>query len=191
MENNNTGQRTVYNGQRNNHAAYSAQAKQGLGSPDPGPRKRLESFRELKIWQKGMLLVKAIYGVTRSFPQEERFGLTDQMRRAAVSIPSNIAEGFQRWHEKEFKQHLNIALGSLAELETQVLIACELNYLHKDAFQTLEETIAHTTKMTINMAKALQTRTGDRRPEAKNERLVRRTSSDIQEKERTPSPLRY
>lgn len=78
-----------------------------------------------------MALVQAIYQVTKAFPSEERFGLTDQMRRAAVSIPSNIAEGAGRNGNKEFLRFLFIARGSLAELETQLLIARDLDYIGK------------------------------------------------------------
>jgi len=147
MENNNTAQRSTNNGQQNPGG--------GSRSPNPGPRKRLESFKDLKTWQKGFALVNEIYRATKTFPREELYGLTSQMRRAAVSIPSNIAEGFQRWHEKEFKQHLNIALASLAELETQVLIASELNYLDKPFCKNILETIDHVTKMAVNLAKKL------------------------------------
>lgn len=136
--------------------AFVEQKGEVPGSPDPGPRKRLESFKDLKTWQMSVTLVKEIYKVTKLFPREEFYGLTSQMRRASVSVPSNIAEGFQRWHEKEFKQHLNIALGSLAELETQILIACELNYLEKAQLQPLEEGINHITKMTVNLAKKIR-----------------------------------
>lgn len=147
MESNNTTQQATHNGQQSSVG--------GPRSPNPGPRKRLESFKDLKTWQKGFDLVKEIYRVTKTFPREEVYGLTSQMRRAAVSVPSNIAEGFQRWHEKEFKQHLNIALASLAELETQTLIAGELNYLDKSSCQSIRETINHTTKMAVNLAKKL------------------------------------
>ena len=87
------------------------------------------SFRDLEIWKRGIDLVKSIYEITKSFPNSECYGLTSQIRRAAVSIPSNIAEGHIRGHKAEFRQFLFIALGSLAELETQVIIANELGYL--------------------------------------------------------------
>jgi len=87
------------------------------------------SFRDLEIWKRGIDLVKSIYEITKSFPNSECYGLTSQIRRAAVSIPSNIAEGHIRGHKAEFRQFLFIALGSLAELETQVIIAHELGYL--------------------------------------------------------------
>jgi four helix bundle protein len=92
---------------------------------------KIKNFKDLKIWQRGMELAKAIYQVTDSFPAKEIYGLSSQMRRSAVSIPSNIAEGFMRKHNKEYKQFLYIALGSLAELETQVLLSEELGFFKK------------------------------------------------------------
>lgn len=75
---------------------------------------KIKSFKDLKIWQKGIEIVKDVYDITKSFPKEELYGLTSQMRRCVVSIPSNIAEGFKRYHNKEFKQFLYITLGSSA-----------------------------------------------------------------------------
>lgn len=92
-------------------------------------KKIIRSFRDLRIWTKGIELVKKIYKITHTFPKEELFGLTSQLRRAAVSIPSNVAEGHIRNHQKEFKQFLFISLSSLAELETQLIIAKELGYI--------------------------------------------------------------
>ncbi|UKM63633.1 four helix bundle protein [Flavobacteriaceae bacterium GSB9] len=89
--------------------------------------------KELDVWKYGMDLVELIYKVTSAFPDDERFGLTSQMRRAAISIPSNIAEGCGRKSDKELIQFLSIALGSVAELETQYLIAVRLNYIVTDS----------------------------------------------------------
>ena len=91
---------------------------------------KIKNFQDLRIWQKGIEVVKDIYIVTKKFPKEELYGLTSQMRRSAVSIPSNIAEGFRRYHNKEYKQFLYIAMGSCAELETQIIIATELGYIN-------------------------------------------------------------
>jgi len=90
---------------------------------------KIKNFQDLRIWQKGIEVVKDIYILTKKFPKEELYGLTSQMRRSAVSIPSNIAEGFRRYYNKEYKQFLYIALGSFAELETQIIIANELDYI--------------------------------------------------------------
>ena len=87
------------------------------------------SYRDLVAWNKAMELVTEIYRVTRKFPKEEIFGLVSQLRRSSISIPSNIAEGKGRLSKGEFRQFLRIARGSLAELETQILIAQNLNYL--------------------------------------------------------------
>ena len=79
---------------------------------------KIKSFKDLKIWQKGIEIVSDTYILTKKFPKEELFSLTSQLRRSAISIPSNIAEGFKRFHNKEYKQFLFITLGSCAELET-------------------------------------------------------------------------
>ncbi|MBI2033815.1 MAG: four helix bundle protein [Candidatus Liptonbacteria bacterium] len=86
----------------------------------------MESFKQLTVWQKSIQLVKEIYRVTDKFPASEMYGLVSQMRRAAISIPSNIAEGKKRKTKKDFLQFLRIADGSAAELETQIIIAKEL-----------------------------------------------------------------
>ena len=96
-------------------------------------------YKELLVWQKGIALVKQVYELTRSFPADEKFGLVPQMRRAAVSIPSNIAEGQARHTTKEFVQFLSHAEGSLAELETQLIIGVDLGYCTaQDAAAALE-----------------------------------------------------
>ena len=88
-----------------------------------------ESFRNLKVWQDSMMLVEEIYNVTRSVPRDERFGLTAQIRRASVSIPSNIGEGKRRKRQQVFLNHLNIALGSQAEVDVQLEIAKRVGFL--------------------------------------------------------------
>lgn len=93
----------------------------------------IRSYRDLKAWQLGMDVVRQIYKCTATFPGTERFGLASQMRRAAVSVPSNVAEGHARRSTREYCRFLEIALGSLAELETQILIAQELGYLKEEA----------------------------------------------------------
>jgi len=86
------------------------------------------TYKELRVWQSAMALVRDVYVQTRDFPREELYGLTQQMRRAAVSLPSNIAEGQGRLSENEFRQFLGLARGSLLELETQEQIAADLQY---------------------------------------------------------------
>jgi four helix bundle protein len=90
---------------------------------------KVKHYQELIVWQKSMDLVEEVYRATRSFPREEIYGITSQLRRAAVSIPSNIAEGQGRRTTADFLRHLSIAYGSLLELETQILIAARLRYL--------------------------------------------------------------
>ncbi|NPU98920.1 MAG: four helix bundle protein [Candidatus Omnitrophica bacterium] len=95
----------------------------------------LKSYRELIVWQRGMELAELIYKLTKEFPKEELYGLTSQVRRAAVSVPSNIAEGQGRNSTKEFRNHLSMAYGSLQELETQILLAHRLGYLKQEGLQ--------------------------------------------------------
>lgn len=98
----------------------------------------MKDHKDLIVWQKSMELTRIIYTLTKRFPQGEIFGLTNQIRRAVVSIPSNIAEGFGRNSDKQFIHFLKIAKGSAAELETQLLISRDLSYLTaKDAKSTL------------------------------------------------------
>jgi four helix bundle protein len=101
----------------------------------------VRKFRELVVWQKALDLVKEIYRVTQEFPKEEIFGLTSQLRRAAVSVPSNIAEGQGRLTEKEFRQFLGNARGSLAEVETQIIIANDLDFINDQDFKNLSAMI--------------------------------------------------
>ena len=93
--------------------------------------------------------------MTKKFPKEELYGLTSQMRRSAVSIPSNIAEGFRRYHNKEYKQFLYIAMGSCAELETQIIIAHELNYLNDTDKIEIIEKLKYICRMTVKLINKL------------------------------------
>src|SRR5262245_7832711 len=108
-----------------------------------GEPKKAGSYRDLIVWQKAVTLAKMIYGLTQKFPSEEKFGLTSQMRRAAVSIPSNIAEGQARRGSREFIQFIAQAEGSLAEVDTQLTLATDLGYAAQsqtsEAVQLIEE----------------------------------------------------
>jgi four helix bundle protein len=119
---------------------------------------KIKSFKELKIWQKGIEIVKDTYALTKDFPKEELYGLTSQMRRSAISIPSNIAEGFKRYHRKEYGQFLHIALGSAAELETQLIIAKELGFVTKDPdlFNGILEKLDHICRMISSLLSKLR-----------------------------------
>ena len=98
-------------------------------------------YKELLVWQKGMVLAKMVYVLTQRFPMDERFGLTSQLRRAAVSVPSNIAEGQARHGTGEFLQFLSHAEGSLAEIETQLLLSVDLGFCKRtDVESPLNET---------------------------------------------------
>lgn len=99
----------------------------------------VSSFRGLRVWQAGMDLVEEVYRLTLLFPRQEIYGLTSQIQRAAVSIPSNIAEGQTREHSKEYLHHLSIAQASLAELETQLEIASRLRYLPAERFKPVSD----------------------------------------------------
>ena len=101
----------------------------------------MRSYRDLNVWKDGMDLAVEIYAATRSFPSEERFGLVQQMRRAAVSIPSNIAEGYGRRTARQRYNFLENALGSVFELETQTELSSRLEFLTDEHFQKLAETI--------------------------------------------------
>jgi len=104
-----------------------------------GNRVKAASYKDLLVWQKGIELVKGVYKITKCFPSDEKFGLVSQMRRAAVSVPSNLAEGQARKSTREFVQFVSQSEGSLAELDTQLIIAVELEYCPKsEANQTFE-----------------------------------------------------
>ncbi|MGE4073006.1 MAG: four helix bundle protein [Lysobacterales bacterium] len=101
-----------------------------------------QSYRDLVVWQRAIDLTPAVYVAIRTFPNYETYALTDQIRRAVVSIPANIAEGQGRQHRKEFLQHLNIAKGSLAELHTLLIVAQKLEYLSPNQLLLLEEQLS-------------------------------------------------
>ena len=107
----------------------------------------MHNFRKLDIWTKSMSLVTEIYQLTNSFPSEERFGLISQMQRAAVSIPTNIAEGSAKSSNKDFARFLEISIGSALELETELIIASNLDYLNSEVFDSLVEKITEIQRM--------------------------------------------
>lgn len=106
----------------------------------------IKTYRDLIIWQKSMSLVTEIYNATNSFPSSELYALTNQLRRCAVSIPSNIAEGYGRNSTGDYKRFLQIAVGSLFELQTQIEIAYNLKYIHENIFKDL---LAKTSELEI------------------------------------------
>jgi four helix bundle protein len=111
------------------------------------------SYRDLLVWQKAIELVTEIYGITSHFPKHELYGLSNQLRRSAVSVPSNIAEGQGRLSQREFRQFLGQARGSLLETETQLLIAQKLGYMDQ---QTLDAVMEHSGEVSRMLHRLLQ-----------------------------------
>jgi four helix bundle protein len=110
------------------------------------------------VWQKGIVLVKHVYEMTQAFPAEERYGLVSQMRRAAVSVPSNIAEGQARHTTREFIQFVSHAEGSVAELDTQLVIAIELGYCKNGKAESALQLVSELRKMLNALRRTLATR---------------------------------
>ena len=115
----------------------------------------LQTYRELKVWQKAIDLVEQVYLLTKGFPQEERFGLVVQMRRAAVSVPANIAEGYGRTHRGDYLRHLSISRGSLLELETHMVIACRLGFVAKEQEDDIAPHIQEVDRMLFGLIESL------------------------------------
>lgn len=118
-------------------------------------------YKELVIWQRAMQLVKSVYRLTKAFPPDERYGLALQMRRAAVSVPSNIAEGQGRQGPKGFAHFLSITRGSLLELETQLLLSIDLGYVERSEAARAEGEIVEVQKMAAAIRRKLAVRCSD------------------------------
>ncbi len=118
------------------------------------------SYRDLVAWQKSIRWVAEIYRVTKKFPQDERFGLTSQLRRAAVSVPSNIAEGQARLSAADFRRFLGQARGSLVEVETQLEIAKELAYLDQSTASVLNQQTSEVARILNGLLTSISTRAG-------------------------------
>jgi four helix bundle protein len=116
----------------------------------------MHNFKELKIWQLSRYFVKDIYLLTKKFPEDERFGLTQQIRRAAVSIPSNIAEGSGRGGDNDFSRFLDIANGSAFEVETQLILSLDLEYILQTEFDIVNEKLQIIEKMIFNFNQTLK-----------------------------------
>lgn len=116
----------------------------------------MHRFKELEIWKKSRKFCSEIYSVTADFPTDEKFGLTNQLRRASVSIPSNIAEGSSRNSQKDFSRFLEIAIGSAYEIETQLLIASDLGFLKEENLKKLINNIEEIIKMTSRFRATLK-----------------------------------
>ncbi|MBL1232391.1 MAG: four helix bundle protein [Vicingaceae bacterium] len=115
----------------------------------------IRSYKDLLVWEKGILIVKQTYKLTNLLPDNEKFGLTSQLRRAAVSIPSNIAEGYGRDYTRNYSQFLKIARGSLMELETQLIICRELEYLTEENTKEIDLLIIEEIKMLNSLIKKM------------------------------------
>lgn len=116
----------------------------------------MHRFKELEIWKLSRLLSTEIYSITANFPEAEKFGLTNQLRRAVVSIPSNIAEGSSRSSNNDFSRFLEIAIGSCFELETQLLISCDLNFLKNEDLEILLAQLDSIIRMIVRFRSTLQ-----------------------------------
>lgn len=117
--------------------------------------KKIKNFKDLEIWQEAVKLVEEIYKITKEFPREELYGIVNQIRRSAVSIPSNIAEGFMRYHNKEFRQFLFIALASNAEVETQLIVCHKLKYITEQKLNEFSEKLDRLNRMIMALIKKL------------------------------------
>ncbi|MCF8423954.1 MAG: four helix bundle protein [Bacteroidia bacterium] len=116
----------------------------------------MNSYRNLIVWQKSVALVTDIYTLTKSFPQEEKFGIVSQLNRASVSIPSNIAEGWGRESSKNYLQFLRISRGSLMETETLLEISKNLNYINDSEFKVISDNIEEVSKILQGLIKSIQ-----------------------------------
>ena len=116
----------------------------------------MRTFKDLFIWQKSMTLVTKTYQITQTFPKEELFGLTSQIRRSAISIPSNIAEGFGRDGNKEFYRFVTISLSSLFEFQTQIEIAKNINFLKEEEFNIIYNETRELEAMIVSFLKKLK-----------------------------------
>jgi len=119
---------------------------------------KVKSYKELDVWKKGIEIVDSVYKITENFPQKEQYGLAFQINRSAVSIPSNIAEGFARGHTAEYRQFLHVALGSCSELDTQLIIANRRGYIAEEEFSNLQEYLDHESRMLMSLIKSLRKR---------------------------------
>jgi four helix bundle protein len=119
----------------------------------------LKTFKDLLVWQKSYQLCLSIYKITKTYPQEEKFGLTSQMRRSSVSIPSNIAEGYGRKTTQEYIYSCYVAYGSLCELETQLLLSTDLDYMNRENFGNIEENLREVERMLKALIKSLEQKT--------------------------------
>ena len=141
-----------------------ARHKDSRGQGSKGSSEMLKNYKDLNVWKKSYELCLKVYSVTAKFPTEERYGLTSQIRRSAVSIPSNIAEGYGRKTTADYIRMLYIAYGSVCELETQILLAGDLDFIEKGPLAVLKEDIAEIERMLKALIKSLENKALDPRP---------------------------
>lgn len=115
----------------------------------------MNNYKELKVWQKAVDLATKIYEITQNFPKEEAYGLTSQIRRSAISIASNIAEGAGRNSRKDFNNFLGISYGSSCELDTQMIIACRVKLIDENILKSIQQDITEVQKMNWSLKKSL------------------------------------
>lgn len=116
----------------------------------------MHNYKNLTLWQESIVLTTEIYSITKNFPSDEKYGLTSQIRRAAVSVPSNIAEGAGRSSHKEFKHFLTISTGSIFELETQLIVAHNLNFIDDEIMSEISVRISKVQKMLYGLEKSIR-----------------------------------
>jgi four helix bundle protein len=131
----------------------------------------ISSYRDLDVWKQSRLLVKSVYQLSKSFPKEEQFGLTNQLRRAAISIPSNIAEGSGRNHSKDSIQFFFIARGSLYEIETQLIIASDLEFISRKQLDEVFEQVTRCKKLLNGFINYFQKQSTNQQPTTINETI--------------------
>jgi four helix bundle protein len=118
----------------------------------------METHKDLRVWQQSIEMVTSIYLMTQSFPKEEMFGLVSQLRRASVSVPSNIAEGYARGTDKEKVHFLRISSGSLSEVETQLMLSLNLGYIDQEKYNELSETVTSVWKQLNSLISSIKKR---------------------------------
>ena len=118
----------------------------------------METHKDLRVWQQSIEMVTSIYRLTQSFPKEELFGLVSQLRRASVSVPSNIAEGYARGSDKEKLHFLRISSGSMSEVETQLMLGLNLGYIDQEKYNELSETVTSVWKQLNSLISSIKKR---------------------------------
>jgi four helix bundle protein len=119
---------------------------------------KIRTYRDLVVWQKSINILTEIYRVTKHFPKQEAFGLVLQIRKSSISIPSNIAEGYSRYSNREFTQFLSIAIGSFSEMQTQLLISLNLKYISENDFNIITDYSREIERMLSSLSRKLKSK---------------------------------